>query len=322
MVISVIVPIYKVEKYLRHCVESIRQQTYKDLEIILVDDGSPDKCPQICDEFASIDNRIKVIHKENGGASSARNAGLDAATGDYIAFVDGDDFIREKMYEVLLNKICESDADMVICSYDKVDEDGSRVPNQSPLRDELLESYELLQKIPNAKGWYYITLWNRLHKKEIFRNLRFQEGITHEDDAIAHRIAMACRKIVTTQESYYCYRRVADSAMERKATVKRLDGVEAVYGRYRCYEECGYQELLQGAFHSAREAFEIMRDIKCNTKEELERKREIKGMYRYMFRHTPGNKGLKDRMVAFCPELYFGIKRKILKSKRFDKENQ
>lgn len=115
--ISVIVPIYKVENYLNRCVESIRKQTYRNLEIILVDDGSPDACGEMCDRYAQEDSRIRVIHKENGGLSDARNAGIEVATGEYIAFVDSDDWIDDKMYEVLYSTLLKYNADIAECSY-------------------------------------------------------------------------------------------------------------------------------------------------------------------------------------------------------------
>ena len=115
--ISVIVPIYKVENYLNRCVESIRKQTYRNLEIILVDDGSPDACGEMCDRYAQEDSRIRVIHKENGGLSDARNAGIEVAAGEYIAFIDSDDWIDDKMYEVLYHTLLKYDADIAECSY-------------------------------------------------------------------------------------------------------------------------------------------------------------------------------------------------------------
>ena len=124
--ISVVVPIYKVEKYLDRCIYSIINQTYTNLEIILVDDGSPDNCPKICDEYASKDNRIKVIHKQNGGLSSARNAGIKVATGDYIGFVDSDDFIELDMYEQMYKVAYENDVDLVMSDYYKVHKDDRK----------------------------------------------------------------------------------------------------------------------------------------------------------------------------------------------------
>ena len=120
--ISVIVPVYNVEKYLDKCVESIVNQTYKNLEIILVDDGSTDSCPEICDEWAKKDNRIKVIHKPNGGLSSARNAGMDSMTGSYIQFVDSDDYIKSNMIEVMYGNIIKGDYDVCVCNYSFIDE--------------------------------------------------------------------------------------------------------------------------------------------------------------------------------------------------------
>ena len=115
--ISVIVPIYKVENYLKRCIDSIRKQTYQNLEIILVDDGSPDMCGEMCERYAQEDSRIRVLHKENGGLSDARNVGIEAATGEYIAFVDSDDWIDDKMYEVLYDTLLKCDADIAECSY-------------------------------------------------------------------------------------------------------------------------------------------------------------------------------------------------------------
>ena len=115
--ISVVVPIYNVENYIKKCVDSILSQTYKNLEIILVDDGSPDNCPQICDEYAQKDNRIKVIHKENGGLSDARNAGIDISKGKFITFIDSDDYIEKDYVEVLYNSIKENASDMAIGSH-------------------------------------------------------------------------------------------------------------------------------------------------------------------------------------------------------------
>lgn len=124
--ISVIVPVYKVEQYLPRCIDSILAQTYKNLEIILVDDGSPDNCPQICDEYAKRDKRIKVIHKENGGLSDARNAGIEVATGEYIGFVDSDDFIEKEMYEEMVVKIEKMNAEIALCKINFVYDNGEK----------------------------------------------------------------------------------------------------------------------------------------------------------------------------------------------------
>lgn len=213
--ISVIVPIYKVEKYLDRCINSIVNQTYRNLEIILVDDGSPDKCPLMCDEWQKKDERIKVIHKENGGLSSARNAGLDIATGEYIAFVDSDDYILPDMYEYLYRLIDENDADFSMCEFMYADEKGLAIDDNSDTEDEkidVLSGDEALEEFV-MRNWHYVLAWNKLYRKHIFRNLRFPEGKLHEDDFIAHIIIYQCIRIAYTTRKYYMYTQRDDSIM-------------------------------------------------------------------------------------------------------------
>ena len=204
--ISVIVPVYNVEKYLNKCVDSIVNQTYTHLEIILVDDGSPDNCPVICDEWAKKDSRIRVIHKENGGLSSARNAGLDIMTGILVGLVDSDDYILPDMYEKLYNAMTENDADMSICSFFTIDVSG----NISPYKSAMPKALKLISR-DEAFNIYtdaleYDVAWTKLYKSEIFNEIRFPEGHKHEDTATIHRIIGACNKIILLNESLYVYR--------------------------------------------------------------------------------------------------------------------
>ena len=144
--ISVVVPIYNVENYIKKCVDSILSQTYKNLEIILVDDGSPDNCPQICDEYAQKDNRIKVIHKENGGLSDARNAGIDISKGKFITFIDSDDYIEKDYVEVLYNSIKENASDMAIGSHKAIYDNGT-ILNKETGEKSVLDSKNVLERI-------------------------------------------------------------------------------------------------------------------------------------------------------------------------------
>lgn len=229
-IISVIVPIYKVSDYLPKCIDSIIKQTYSDLEIILVDDGSPDDCPKICDKYAEEDNRIKVIHKPNGGLSDARNAGLDIATGEYIGFIDSDDYIDEHMYEDMLSAIEKDDADLCICGYDRVDDDG-KIKSSAHYKNALLsqkEAYEMLVQ----GNVYFIISCNKLYKREIFDNLRFKIGRTHEDEFIMHHVYGECSKIVTLEKSYYNYL-VRESSIigSVKGNIKHFDAVDAYLDR-------------------------------------------------------------------------------------------
>jgi len=226
--ISVIVPIYKVEKYLHKCVDSIINQTYKNLEIILVDDGSPDNCPAICDEYAKKDNRIKVIHKPNGGLSDARNAGLDIATGEYIAFVDSDDYIDLTMYEKLYNAIKQNDCDLAVCGFNNVNEDESKVW-QCWKKDKVInqnEPVKLLFENNNVGG--IITAWNKLYHKDIFKTLRYPVGKINEDEFVVYDVLKNVKKgVVVIDNLLYFYRQRDNSIMNSRPTKKLLDGIEA-----------------------------------------------------------------------------------------------
>lgn len=184
--ISVIVPVYNVEKYLPRCIDSILNQTYKNLEIILVDDGSPDNCPAICDEYAQKDSRIKVIHKANGGVSSARNVGLDVATGEYIGFVDSDDWIEPDMYEFLFMRATDYNVDISRCA--SVWEYGKGRCEEILTDNEnenmfLLDGEDLILDLVNG-AWDEGVVWNKLYKKEIVKNVRFREDIAFCEDCL------------------------------------------------------------------------------------------------------------------------------------------
>ncbi len=204
--ISVIVPVYKVENYLRKCIESIIGQTYKNLEIILVDDGSPDNCPQICDEFAKNDNRIKVIHKSNGGLSDARNAGIEIATGDYIGFVDSDDYISINMYEKLLKACEENNCEIAICGFFCINNGKIiRKSNICDTKKAISKEYALQMLVEEASFGDYA--WNKLYKRTLFdSNLnRYPVGRTMEDMATTYKLFDETKQIVLIEEPLYFY---------------------------------------------------------------------------------------------------------------------
>ena len=177
--LSIIVPVYKVENYLPKCIDSILAQTFTDFELILVDDGSPDDCPALCDAAAEKDARVRVIHQKNGGLSAARNAGLDAARGAWIGFVDSDDYIAPEMYEVLYQAVQSTGADLALCDYAEVDEAGA--PCQSmhvSLSEGELTGQELLKR---ASGLMVQLAWNKLYRRAIFTQRRYPEGKLNED---------------------------------------------------------------------------------------------------------------------------------------------
>lgn len=222
--ITVIVPVFRVEQYLRRCVDSIIAQTHKNLEIILVDDGSDDGCPQICDEYARRDDRIVVIHKENGGLSSARNAGLDIAKGEYIGFVDSDDAIEKDMYEVLLETMVSTGADVAMCDFEKWD-GVSAIQNQSDCpKTQTCSHNEMLRMFFRVdQPVLYTSVWNRLYKKSAISDVRFTLGVINEDVDFSYKIFSNCNNVSIIDARKYKYFVSNDSITRKNFTPKDLD---------------------------------------------------------------------------------------------------
>lgn len=219
--VSVIIPVYKVEKYLKRCIESVVNQSYKNIEIILVNDGSPDKCGEICDSYARIDSRIKVIHKENGGLSSARNAGLDIASGEYIMFVDSDDWIEENSLEKL-DKYMNMSYDIINFKFSFVKE-GSK--NIIELQSDIKESYEcdLISYIDKLfSGELDFFIWNKLYKKDLFNEVKFPEGRNYEDLATIYKLYFKAKNIIVTDYSLYKYWLGNLNSITSNSTIKNM----------------------------------------------------------------------------------------------------
>ena len=224
--VSVIVPVYKVEQYLDKCIKSVLEQTYQDIELILVDDGSPDNCGNICDDYARRDSRVRVIHKENGGLSSARNAGLEIASGAYIMFVDSDDYIALDMVEKLYQRMQQDDSDMVVCGGQRVDEkgnllcsgEGSHTKNGTYTADEF---YPLLFLC-------FVEAWGKLYKRTAFEDIRFPVGKLHEDVFVTYKTVEKCAKISVLTEKLYYYLQRDNSIMHARYHKGRLDETEAL----------------------------------------------------------------------------------------------
>lgn len=226
--VSLIVPIYKVEKYLERCIESIVTQSYENIEIILVDDGSPDRCPVICDEWAGKDSRIQVIHKKNGGLSDARNAGLKAASGNYVAFVDSDDYIHPQFVEILYYIMKQHNGDVAACEYKQVSEDSS--PELvSDICCEDIQIKEISEVTPAAVG---VQAWNKLYKKSLFDKIQFPVGKIHEDVGIWWEMAYYAERIVAIPEKLYFYCENPASIMRKSYTMKHMDLVDVLYMQY------------------------------------------------------------------------------------------
>ena len=204
--ISVIVPVYKVEPYLRRCVDSILAQTYTNLEVILVDDGSPDSCGAICDEYAAKDNRVRVIHKHNGGLSDARNAGLNIATGDWLSFIDSDDWIEPGMYEKLLANATINNAEISIGGVldELLTDNGIVITKTTQGGSVVTEVREKQSAIRHflCNPW---SAWDKIYRREVFEGIRYPVGEINEDEAIALQLLEKCERVVYTNEVFYHY---------------------------------------------------------------------------------------------------------------------
>ena len=234
--ISVIVPVYKVEPYLDKCVSSIVNQTYKNLEIILVDDGSPDNCPAMCDAWAEKDSRIRVMHKTNGGLSDARNAGMAVATGELMAFVDSDDWIVPDMYEYLYQRLTEDNSDIAACGVQMVWED--KTPSRALTREGscVLNQEEAMQAIIE-ESWLKQPVWYKLYKTALVRDILFPKGKYHEDVFWSYQAVGRAQRVSVSDHIGYYYLQRGGSIMGEGYSLKRLDAVEAKVQRYAYIQE-------------------------------------------------------------------------------------
>lgn len=259
--ITVILPIYNVEKYLQRCISTVIKQSYKNLEIILVDDGSTDQSGKICDENAKIDNRIIVIHKENGGLSDARNAGIDIATGKYIAFIDSDDYVETDYIERLYGAIIAEQADVSICSFFYVDEADNIIGLETIVnKTSICRGKDILERALTPNGVGYVVAWNKLYKRELFRNLRYEKGKVHEDEFINYKLFWNCNNVVIISNLLYNYRQRNGSIQGTKIDFKRIQVQEEVHlSRIDFYKKNNEKHLttrsLQSYFNWATRCF-------------------------------------------------------------------
>ena len=232
--ISVIVPVYNTKEYLDTCIGSIAEQTYTNLEIILVDDGSTDSCGELCDHWAMMDSRIHVIHKENGGAADAKNYGLKAFHGDFLAIVDSDDWIEQNMYERLYAILTEHNADIADSLAKKVKNRKETFDKNDDVRSYKVTEYDA----EGALGEYLRdrtirqTPWNKLYARNMVDGIFFVKGTYIDDEYWTYRVIDRCRKYVFTEEPFYYYYQREDSAMGNAYSIRRLDAIGAMEERY------------------------------------------------------------------------------------------
>lgn len=245
--ISIIVPIYNVEDYLKRCLETIMQQTYKNLEIILVNDGSTDHSETIIQEFVEKDSRFVAVKKENGGLSDARNAGIEIAAGKFLIFVDSDDYIHPQFVEMLHWALKKTDSDIAVCQSVEVDEKEVRDFENERVSEKRVD---VLDSVEGMKFWYTSSFrtptvaWNKIYKRELFSSERFAVGRYHEDEFIMHRLFMKASRIAYLWADLYYYVQRSNSITGARAySIKRLDVLDAYEDRRAAFKTIGDTEL-------------------------------------------------------------------------------
>lgn len=246
--ISIIIPVYNVEEYLERCVESVINQTYKNLDIILVDDGSSDRSVAICDEYAALDSRIRVVHKVNGGVSSARNTGLDMARGEIISFLDSDDWVHSEYLERLLELMESRKADIAMCDFLRT----SSKNELAELGSENIIEYSNLEALEQFLDKHYVqmvVLWGKLYKRELFDELRFPLGRVHEDEYLTYKLIFRAEKIAFTSLKMLCYWKRPDSIMGVGFRLKhKLDEIDALVERAEFLRSNELKGLSDGTY--------------------------------------------------------------------------
>ena len=245
--ISVIIPIYNVEKYLKRCVDGILNQTYTNLEVILVDDESPDNCAAICDAYADADERVVVIHQKNKGLSGARNAGIDIAKGEYLVFVDSDDYVTEDFIERLYDALISTGSDVAQCKWNYVK--GGPIPDLEKDTGEVwsFSKAEMMSNLYIPDGAYYVVAWNKIYKKELFEGIRYPLGRIHEDEATTFRIYDRINRAAMIDSCMYGYFIGNDSITRGNFSKKRLDWAWAVHERILFFAERPQYEYVMPA---------------------------------------------------------------------------
>lgn len=295
--ISVIVPVYNVERSLDRCVRSITEQTYRHLEIILVDDGSPDECPRMCDEWAGRDDRIRVVHKPNGGLSDARNAGLNAMHGDFVAFVDSDDYVEPDYVGRLHAGI--ADADMSVCSIICEDSDGKARQGSEPIveKQDAVSSEEYLRRA--LLDWRLVVAWNKLYAASIWNQLRFPVGRIHEDEYVLHQVVGRCKNINILLDGLYHYVSTDSSITHSGFSIRNLDRLEALTQRMEYCVSKNYRQCVALTFDKFIEDLDFASGLDWSDRKIHARLGEIFGQ----LRRVPLSAGLflssKRRMQFF-----------------------
>lgn len=241
--ISVIIPVYNKENYLKKCIDSLINQTYSNIEIILVNDGSSDKSPEVCDEYSVKDSRIRVINSDNKGVSAARNLGIDKANGRYLMFVDADDWVAPDFCEEAIKIISENDSDIGVFGFFCVDGKSGATKSEKRYKTEQLNNIEALERLLKNDIENYI--WNKIFKASVFFDVRFVENIVWEDLEIMHRLFLNCQSVVLGEKCTYFYQN-NDTSITNNITAKTLENIFTIrYTRHKQLCTRGYKDIAE-----------------------------------------------------------------------------
>lgn len=308
--ITIVVPVYNVENYLDKCVESIVNQTYKNLEIILVDDGSTDDSGKKCDEWAAKDCRIKVIHKGNGGLSDARNKGIDIATGKWIGFIDSDDYIDVTMFEKLHKACVENDCKVSSCGFLREFEDVSRNERWTTKEDMLLDRDGMMEYLYKAAvGW---GAWNKLYDISLFDDVRYPYGKTREDEYTTYKIFDKIDKLYYICECLYFYYQRGNSITGISFSIKNLDSLEALEQAMGYHKNHGNKKYYDRALQEyIRDVCEFALKNHCEKAERKKIDKILKKDARNILKNNQivFSERLKLEMVSYCIGLYRNLGR-------------
>ena len=320
--ISIIVPDYKVEKYLERCVESLLSQTYQNLELILVDDGSPDRCPESCDAYAKKDERIRVIHQNNAGLSGARNAGIDVAKGEYLAFVDSDDYIASDFIQSLYELLQETGCAIGQCRFAYVQGEPLKKDNNSSVH--IYRGESLMERLYGLEeeATYFVVAWNKLYKRELFQEIRYPLGRIHEDEATTYRLFHQGKKLAFSDRALYGYYTENAGSITSVFSRKRLQWLEAHEERIAFFKQNGYEKLLSEAYRKLCDAcitfyFRCTEDVEDSAEIRKELKKRLK-VYRMEGEKWISTLPLRTRvgyqLFEVLPSLYGKLLKKMQES--------
>ncbi len=266
--VSVIVPVYKAENYIERCIYSIVSQTYHNLEIILVDDGSPDRCPELCEQWADKDTRIRVIHQDNQGVSTARNTGISCSSGNYIVMVDSDDYLSPDMVNTLYEALLRNNADLAVCGYETGTQDTCQFETIESYRCDLITGIQALERIyiDNYHALQYVAPWAKMYKRELFTGLQYPTGKIFEDIYVTHQLLFRCAKVAVVPYKLMYYFQHTDSIMHAPFHIRKIDYLEALKERIDFFhvnrlpelESIAYDEYLHALIWEYSRARDIL----------------------------------------------------------------